>query len=978
MICNKDVVNWFRNLKSYSRIDTMCIMLNMCLPFELRFLGTYLEDLGRRDAPELRGAELKVNNPQEFIADIASGEPTDQRIRRKMALFLALYRACNHAYANELFKTLEGWGARSDLQRLFEEDDQQELLLVYTMATNHPVFSFEQRLHCGEIFTKLKSWEPKANHRGSGDRDDAALEQQQQPQQHHSQHHHQQPPSQHHSMDSLHSNSPQQSPIQQQQQHHQQHQPQHLQNSTPPPAVPPPGTATLHALPPNAALSMQNLPQGPASLGQPVTLSYTGLPGLTQTLPNDATLTPTHYLDTLHALPVQTDFTIPPPVSSRWVQSVYQQLSYPPPSSSPHMSNPSSPIQSRTTSPTRIHPSSVQHRISRNQQNDQQQQQQNQSQMQSLKPVDEDQTMVMLSQMQLRNGMRQTHNTLPRQSKQNYVTQLPPYHHQQQQQQQHHSQRDSGIYHTANYNMKGVGGVMMDIMNHQPNSTGSDSGSSIGSTGEVSPPETPGVAPASIPTIPHARSNRSNNMRNINGRPEKQYPSMTYSQLHQQHQQNVAHQQQQQQFAGTDLMVPGTGQTFIATGTTNGATMSGTGNNGATGAGVVSAGQVLINQPGGQFVYAGTPASFPQVSVSHRSVANAALSHGTAFRTAPAYAQTIQPQAPQSQTAEPILYQYHPTAVVATGVPGPTVVANSAIPYLPPQPPSSTVASTQTNLPGAVRSSPSPQIGLLQQTKVAAGGSSSYGATTSLPYTSSAPSCYNCGSLKHTGLDCPEASMEDMTRTSNFTLDYNTISNSATSPGTVTTPTTTTIPSLGVGTGNSNNNTTQGTASVVLSTNVASGEGSSSTNSSSSSSNSSNTNSGNGNKSNNTTSLSSSNTISASSNSNNNNNNNNLHHHHHHHHHHGTSGSVSSSSSNSNNSSVDVPLTGNLLPVDAVSGSSNSISTSSNSSGNSGAAGSTGSGNSSNAGSGGGSNNSSNLVSASDRFNDRRLSAIYW
>ncbi|EAU75939.1 AGAP009083-PA, partial [Anopheles gambiae str. PEST] len=162
MICNEDVVGWFRDLKSYSRIDTMCIMLNMCLPFELRFLGTYLEELGRRDAPELRGAELKVNNPQEFIADIASGEPTDQRIRRKMALFLALYRACNHAYANELFKTLEGWGARPDLQRLFEEDDQQELLLVYTMATNHPVFSFEQRLHCGEIFSKLKSLELKA------------------------------------------------------------------------------------------------------------------------------------------------------------------------------------------------------------------------------------------------------------------------------------------------------------------------------------------------------------------------------------------------------------------------------------------------------------------------------------------------------------------------------------------------------------------------------------------------------------------------------------------------------------------------------------------------------------------------------------------------------------------------------------------------------------------------------------------------
>uniref|UniRef100_A0A182QC29 Uncharacterized protein n=1 Tax=Anopheles farauti TaxID=69004 RepID=A0A182QC29_9DIPT len=243
MICNEDVVNWFRNLKSYSRIDTMCVMLNMCLPFELRFLGTCLEDLGRRDAPELRGAELKVNNPQEFIADIASGEPTDQRIRRKMALFLALYRACNHTYANELFKTLESWGARTDLQRLFEEDDQQELLLVYTMATNHPVFSFEQRLHCGEIFSKLKSWEPRAS---GGQR-------------------------------------------------------------------------------------YSDREESPQSIGQPITLSYATLPGLPQTITSDVTLTPAHYLEPLHTLPVQTDFTIPPPgpptaaVTPHWVQTVYPQ-----------------------------------------------------------------------------------------------------------------------------------------------------------------------------------------------------------------------------------------------------------------------------------------------------------------------------------------------------------------------------------------------------------------------------------------------------------------------------------------------------------------------------------------------------------------------------------------------------------------------------------------------------------------------------
>lgn len=137
----------------------MYTLLNLCLPFELRFLGTCLEDLGRRDAPDLRGIELRVNNPQEFVSDVKSfqtGQPTDIKIRRKMALYLALMRACNRTGVNELFKTLDRWGDR-DYSKFSDGDPLQELLLVYSMATNHPVFSFEQRLKCGEIYSKILS-----------------------------------------------------------------------------------------------------------------------------------------------------------------------------------------------------------------------------------------------------------------------------------------------------------------------------------------------------------------------------------------------------------------------------------------------------------------------------------------------------------------------------------------------------------------------------------------------------------------------------------------------------------------------------------------------------------------------------------------------------------------------------------------------------------------------------------------------------
>jgi hypothetical protein len=169
MISKDDLVSWFKNLESHKRIDVMCTLLNLCLPFELRFLGTCLEELGRRDAQDLRGVELRVNNPQEFVSDVGSfqsGQPTDIKIRRKMALYLALMRACNRTGVNELFKTLDRWGDR-DFSKFNDGDPLQELLLVYTMATNHPVFSFEQRLKCGEIYSKITSSKAHLNQQSS-------------------------------------------------------------------------------------------------------------------------------------------------------------------------------------------------------------------------------------------------------------------------------------------------------------------------------------------------------------------------------------------------------------------------------------------------------------------------------------------------------------------------------------------------------------------------------------------------------------------------------------------------------------------------------------------------------------------------------------------------------------------------------------------------------------------------------------------
>lgn len=163
MVCKEEVVHWFKGLESYKRIDAMCTLLNMCLPFELRFLGTCLEELGCRDSKDLRGIELRVNNSNELAQEIASSklcDPSDIKVRRKMALYFALIRACNRHCVNELFNILCSWSSNEFLKRA-QGDALQELLLVYTMAANHPVFSFEQRMRCGEIYNSIVSGNPE-------------------------------------------------------------------------------------------------------------------------------------------------------------------------------------------------------------------------------------------------------------------------------------------------------------------------------------------------------------------------------------------------------------------------------------------------------------------------------------------------------------------------------------------------------------------------------------------------------------------------------------------------------------------------------------------------------------------------------------------------------------------------------------------------------------------------------------------------
>lgn len=154
MVCKDEVAAWFKELKSYQRIDAMCTLLHMCLPFELRYFGTCIEVLGAHNFKQFRGIELCANNPNNLAKEFELSVPSEQKDRRRLIFYCALMRACSRQCGNEIFEILYAW-SNDDFLKHASGFELQELLLIYMMAHNHPVFSFEQRTRCGEIFNKI-------------------------------------------------------------------------------------------------------------------------------------------------------------------------------------------------------------------------------------------------------------------------------------------------------------------------------------------------------------------------------------------------------------------------------------------------------------------------------------------------------------------------------------------------------------------------------------------------------------------------------------------------------------------------------------------------------------------------------------------------------------------------------------------------------------------------------------------------------
>ncbi|XP_059801205.1 zinc finger CCHC domain-containing protein 2-like isoform X1 [Hypanus sabinus] len=138
------VYEWFGSaLTSAQRLEFCCGLLDLCHPLELRFLGSCLEDLARKDYHSLRDSEIRANS----AADLAAiGDVTDEVVRSKLVVSLALLGSENREAATVLARAL---GRIDTVIRNYglqlTERSVQEFLLLLTMASNHPAFSFHQK-----------------------------------------------------------------------------------------------------------------------------------------------------------------------------------------------------------------------------------------------------------------------------------------------------------------------------------------------------------------------------------------------------------------------------------------------------------------------------------------------------------------------------------------------------------------------------------------------------------------------------------------------------------------------------------------------------------------------------------------------------------------------------------------------------------------------------------------------------------------
>jgi len=167
MLCKEDIYSWFKDSVSSQRIDLLCSLLQLCLPLELRFVGSCVEEQARKDYCRLIEYEIKANDVAEYEL-LAVDVDVNGGIQKTLSVYVALLRSSNTLCSLRVFDMLtQLWhcirstatrrsASHCHHEQLFDGQVFSDLLLLYTMAAYHPAFSFSQRIKLYHILDDLR------------------------------------------------------------------------------------------------------------------------------------------------------------------------------------------------------------------------------------------------------------------------------------------------------------------------------------------------------------------------------------------------------------------------------------------------------------------------------------------------------------------------------------------------------------------------------------------------------------------------------------------------------------------------------------------------------------------------------------------------------------------------------------------------------------------------------------------------------
>lgn len=159
MVCKEEVLLWFKDLDSFKRIDVLYELLNMCLPFEIRFIGSCIEELGKHTYQELRGPAITANDLEKLSKDVSFNQGLlDEGVRHRLLIYLSLLSSRNYSVASWMYRKLLRTDALEEYlvkEKGRDEILHSEFLLLFTMALHHPAFTFEHKQFFSKILAGL-------------------------------------------------------------------------------------------------------------------------------------------------------------------------------------------------------------------------------------------------------------------------------------------------------------------------------------------------------------------------------------------------------------------------------------------------------------------------------------------------------------------------------------------------------------------------------------------------------------------------------------------------------------------------------------------------------------------------------------------------------------------------------------------------------------------------------------------------------